>query len=143
MIICARVDEGAIVCDGLRVASPAEAPGGCDLERAGVDRGGAGVGVVAGECECAGAILREAETGPGYRAADGEVAGGDGDGARGIHGYVAGAEIQVVCADKGEVAVPILGVVGGECLCAAAGVIDRAAGDGKVAGAQGGGTVDV
>ena len=49
LVVCARVDEGPIVEDALRVAAAAETTCGGNFQRARVDRGGAAVGIVA--CE--------------------------------------------------------------------------------------------
>ena len=57
LVTGAVVDEVPAVCDGSRVAAASEAARAGDRQRAGADRGRAGVGVGCGERECAVALL--------------------------------------------------------------------------------------
>ncbi len=55
MVAVRPENEGAVIGDGSGVAAAAEYARGGDLECASIDGGGAGVGVVAGEGQRAGA----------------------------------------------------------------------------------------
>ena len=83
-----------------RAGDGSEGLGGSDGQCAGVDRGGAGVGIRTIQDQGATAVFGEAKSRAGYRAADGEVAGVHSDSARGIHRYRSGPHIQVACAVK-------------------------------------------
>ena len=72
LAVRARVNQRAVIGDRRGVAPSAEAPSRSDLQRAGIDRGRAAVGVVARKREVAGAALRECA------GAEGDVAGSNG-----------------------------------------------------------------
>ena len=116
---------------------------GAEGERAGVDGGGAGVGIRSIEGKCAHTVFGESKAAAGNDAADGEGAGGDGHRASGVHGHGAGAEVEVVGAEECEIAAPGLGVVVGEGDSPAGGVVERAADNREGAAARSGGVVEV
>ena len=106
------------------------------MEGAGIDGGRAVVGIRAIQDHRASAGLGESATGAGDDAADSQVAGGNGNGGGGAERDIAGAHIEIVRANKSEVAIPVLCIVVGKGESAAGGVVDRAAGDGERAGAD-------
>ena len=108
LVVCAGVGECRVIGDVSRVSAATEAAGGGDFECAGVDRGAAAVGVVAGEGECASAKFGEG-AGPaagacriGNDIGDGEVAaagvgGVEAENRAGVHavrGVTAGSKVR-------------------------------------------------
>ena len=109
------------------------------MQRAAIDGRGAVVGVHAGEGQRAVPGLGQAESAAADRAADGQGVGVDPDCPARVHRHRAGAEIQAVGADEGEVAVPVLDVVVGGVGEIRHGAVERTAVDRQRAGAKGGG----
>ena len=72
LVVRAAVNKGAAVGDIPRVVAPTQPASRCDFKNSGADRGGARVGAVAGERECAAAVFRE-RTGAADRAGEGLV----------------------------------------------------------------------
>ena len=114
-----------------------------ESKRAGIDGGASRVAIRTGEDQSAGAVFSEGETSTGNGPADREIAATHREGAGGIHGHGAGAQIEVVGAGEREVAIPVLGVVVGKSDGAAAGVVDYATRDGESSAANGGGVIDI
>ena len=83
LVRAAGVVEGAGVGDVAGVVARTELACAADRKRAGVDGGGAGVGVHTGEGECVAAVLGE-PAGAADRSADGDVAGGGVIDSRGV-----------------------------------------------------------
>ena len=139
LVVCAAVDQGGIVGNSSCVASRSEAARCADLECAGADGGGAGVGVVAGEGEGAGSIFCKRAGGGADGVADRGVPGaadGESKSAADRTGEGEQARIGVDTGGGGEGNGPRVGVVAGDVAQATAGA-DAGATKRKSLGAYG------
>ena len=124
LVVCARVDEVAAVCDSFGVASSSELSCWADLERAVADGGCSAVGIVARECERARAVFGEVACGGGDHATDRGVPGttdGEGKSAADRTGEGEQAGVGINACGGGEGDGPRVGVVAGDIAQGAAG----------------------